>query len=190
MWKKSSSISTKDTVVNLYTRNSHFCMAVLKLRRKMYFAFWYFDALVCFIMFCFLYGHQFYFRQKIDHVQTRDNQGIAPAHTYSPFLYHSVFRFLFNFRSLRRVSPCVISCVSTFEGRCRLAEKLGMLSKYWRRKRKKSCPISKIENERELKIEKTKSGSCTDLAWPSSPSSQKNHQGGTQGTYGKRCDKC
>lgn len=77
MRKKSSSISTKDTVVNLYTRNSHFCMAVLKLRRKMYFAFWYFDALVCFIMFCFLYGHQFYFRQKIDHVQTRDNQGIA-----------------------------------------------------------------------------------------------------------------
>lgn len=75
--KKSSSISTKDTVVNLYTRNSHFCMAVLKLRRKMYFAFWYFDALVCFIMFCFLYGHQLYFRQKIDHVQTRDNQGIA-----------------------------------------------------------------------------------------------------------------
>ena len=123
MWKKSSSISTKDTVVNLYTRNSHFCMAVLKLRRKMYFAFWYFDALVCFIMFCFLYGHQLYFRQKIDHVQTRDNQGIAPAHTYSPFLYHSVFRFLFNFRSLRRVSPCVISCVSAFEGRCRLLRK-------------------------------------------------------------------
>ena len=74
-------------------------------------------------MFCFLYGHQLYFRQKIDHVQTRDNQGIAPAHTYSPFLYHSVFRFLFNFRSLRRVSPCVISCVSTFEGRCRLLRK-------------------------------------------------------------------
>ena len=89
----------------------------------MYFAFWYFDALVCFIMFCFLYGHQLYFRQKIDHVQTRDNQGIAPAHTYSPFLYHSVFRFLFNFRSLRRVSPFVISCVSTFEGRCRLLRK-------------------------------------------------------------------
>lgn len=43
----------------------------------MYFAFWYFDALVCFIMFCFLYGRQLYFRQKIDHVQTRDNQGIA-----------------------------------------------------------------------------------------------------------------
>ena len=53
MWKKSSSISTKETVVNLYTRNSHFCMAVLKLRRKMYFAFWYFNALVCFIMFIF-----------------------------------------------------------------------------------------------------------------------------------------
>lgn len=43
----------------------------------MYFAFWYFDAQVCFIMFCFLYGRQLYFRQKIDHVQTRDNQGIA-----------------------------------------------------------------------------------------------------------------
>ena len=142
-------------------------------------------------MFCFLYGHQLYFRQKIDHVQTRDNQGIATyIFTISVWVDHSVFRFLFNFWSLRRVSPCVISCVSTFEGRCRLTEKLGMLSKYWRRKGKKSRPISKIENERELKIEKTKSGRCTDLAWPSSPSSQKNHQGGTQGTYGKRCDKC
>ena len=158
MWKKSSSISTKDTVVNLYTRNSHFCMAVLKLRRKMYFAFWYFDALVCFIMFCFLYGHQLYFRQKIDHVQTRDNQGIAPAHTYSPFLYHSVFRFLFNFRLWRRVSPCVISCVSTFEGRRHLTEKLRVLSKYWRRTRKKSRAI----------IKKMKSGSRTYLAWQQS----------------------
>ena len=188
MWKKSSSISTKETVVNLYTRNSHFCMAVLKLRRKMYFAFWYFDALVCFIMFCFLYGHQFYFRQKIDHVETRDNQGIATyIFTISVSLSISISLQLPVIKA--RVSMRYFMCLYLWGTLSPYGKTRGVI-KILKKERKKSRPISKIENERALKIEKMKSGSCTDLAWPSSPSSQKNHQGSTQGTYGKRCDKC
>ena len=104
-------------------------MAVLKLRRKMYFAFWYFDALVCFIMFCFLYGHQFYFRQKIDHVETRDNQGIATyIFTISVSLSISISLQLPVIKA--RVSMRYFMCLSTFEGHCRLTEKLGVLSKY------------------------------------------------------------
>ena len=45
--KKSSYISTNGTVLNMYTRNTHFSMAFK--RQKLYFAFWYFNALVCFI---------------------------------------------------------------------------------------------------------------------------------------------
>ena len=75
-------------------------------------------------------------------------------HTYSPFLYHSLFRFLFNFRSLRRVSQCVISCVSTFEGHCRLTEKLGVLSKYWRRKGKNLVLLVKLKMNVHWKLRK------------------------------------
>ena len=91
MWKKSSSISTKETAVNLYTRISHFCMAVLKLRRKMYFAVWYFNAPVCFIMFVFHVG----ISSILDKAKITFKPVIIRGlpHTYSPFLYHLYLHF-------------------------------------------------------------------------------------------------
>lgn len=97
--KKPSSISTKETILHLYTRNSHFCIAFVK---KMI-------NVICVLVFCssmfyyfrFICGHQFYCRQNIDYVQTRDNQGIATyIFTVSvPFVF--AFLFIINFPSFK-----------------------------------------------------------------------------------------
>lgn len=133
--KKPSSISTKETILHLYTRNSHFCIAFVK---KMI-------NVICVLVFCssmfyyfrFICGHQFYCRQNIDYVQTRDNQGIATyIFTVSvPFVF--AFLFIINFPSFKARTPCVISCFSIFESCCRITGKL----------RKKSHAIIKIQNE-------------------------------------------